>query len=301
VAGTALAAAAATVLAVRVRQPAHAPARSAAYTAAGVGRDTLRGDVPGGDAYRSGAGLFASVAVAQTSPGTPLPAAIRPRADRVRPLRAEYEQRIIAADGRARADGSGALEVAAVEMDGFDTWRVGSAWRYRDRVAAETAYVARSDLRLHARVAHVAPYLRYRFITVRQRMWGDTVVGWMHTDRGFGRPIRRYLPPAARPYAPDVLAPVLLTAVPLDTAWAGSLSLLGWAVVDGDVFSRLGLRVTGAERVTVPAGTFDCWRLAVTAGGRTVTHWVRKSDGLGVKVHEPRAGGGAREVVLTRG
>ena len=57
---------------------------------------------------------------------------------------------------------------------------------------------------------------------------------------------------------------------------------------------RVELRVTGAEQVVVPAGTFDCWRLTVEDAvpppdrwvGSVVTGttlWVRKADGLLVK------------------
>ena len=139
----------------------------------------------------------------------------------------------------------------------------------------------------------MSPYRRYAYITVRQRVSADSVVGWMNVDEGLGRAIRRELPPAARPLAADALAPALLMAAPLHARWSGTVSMLRWAVADDDLLTRVSLRVTGEERVTVPAGTFDCWRLTVYADGRPLVHWVRKSDGLAVKTSEP-----GRELVL---
>jgi hypothetical protein len=59
------------------------------------------------------------------------------------------------------------------------------------------------------------------------------------------------------------------------------------------------LRVTGDERITVPAGTFDCWRLAVDASVGMQTYWVRKSDGVGVRAVLERDGV-VRDLVLVK-
>ena len=69
-----------------------------------------------------------------------------------------------------------------------------------------------------------------------------------------------------------------------------------------DLFSSLALRVVGEERISVPAGQFDCWRLELTTGRRRIGYWVRKSDGTGVLTRDDskRATKGVREVVLTR-
>jgi hypothetical protein len=70
-------------------------------------------------------------------------------------------------------------------------------------------------------------------------------------------------------------------------------------VRNGDVSFPAMLRVAGAERVTVPAGTFDCWKLSVDAGIGMQTYWVRKSDGVGVRALF-ESEGVVRELVLTR-
>jgi hypothetical protein len=85
-----------------------------------------------------------------------------------------------------------------------------------------------------------------------------------------------------------------------------SVSVLGWGVVPDDVSYRVSMRVVGEERVSVPAGTFDCWLLVISARGRVLDYWVRKSDGVAVRSHDvvPRPGrdgtSGMREMVLVR-
>jgi len=79
----------------------------------------------------------------------------------------------------------------------------------------------------------------------------------------------------------------------------------GWAVRADDVLYPIELRVVAEERVTVPAGTFDCWRLVVTTGNRLIDYWVRKRDGVGVRSRDvtprsQRGVRGVREMVLVR-
>ncbi|HYV96929.1 MAG TPA: hypothetical protein VE967_05705, partial [Gemmatimonadaceae bacterium] len=91
----------------------------------------------------------------------------------------------------------------------------------------------------------------------------------------------------------DAATPILLMAADLSPTWRGYVSLLGWAVRDDNVSTPLMMRVDGEERVRVPAGEFDCWRIAITGGTGAQRFWVRKSDGLGIRV--VAAG---REIVL---
>jgi hypothetical protein len=44
------------------------------------------------------------------------------------------------------------------------------------------------------------------------------------------------------------------------------------------------IQVSGADTVTVPAGSFDAWRLLVTGGPVPVTFWVSKADPRVVKM-----------------
>jgi hypothetical protein len=160
-------------------------------------------------------------------------------------------------------------------------------------------------LRLLRRTIHVTPYSRFQRINVWQEFRGDSVSGHMNTEEpsiGAGRTFARQLPRPFAPFLTESVAPLFFTAVPLGHDWRGSASLLGWAVRDDDVLLPIELRVVGEEKVTVPAGTFECWRLALSFSGRRIDYWTRKSDGLGVRVLDTSAARTkeTREIVLTR-
>jgi hypothetical protein len=202
-------------------------------------------------------------------------------------------------DGARRRIGSESVELSATRIEGRDAWRVVQRRQIADTEHVETLYADRATLRALGRTIRVRPYMHYVGITGRQRLIGDSLTGWMQTDSGLGRPIARHLSPAPAPYLSDALAPVLLGATTLDGRWRGSFSILGWAVRDGDVSFPARLRVIGQERVTVPAGTFECWKVAVEASVGMQTYWVRKTDGVGVRALLERDGL-SREIVLTR-
>jgi hypothetical protein len=165
---------------------------------------------------------------------------------------------------------------------------------------AETLVVRRHDLRLVTRAVHVEPYRRWKGINIQQRVTGDSVLGRMTLDDASGmRPISHRLPAAYAPYISDAFAPVFFSSVPLDAQWQGSLTVLGWAVVPNDVLYPIEVRVVGAERVQVPAGTFECWKLAVHYLGGSLDYWVRKSDGIAVRaIGRDERSGGRRTVTL---
>jgi len=58
--------------------------------------------------------------------------------------------------------------------------------------------------------------------------------------------------------------PVLLNGLALHDGWSGAIPYL---VPRGDRMALevfwMNLRVAGRKRLTVPAGTFDCWRLVL--------------------------------------
>jgi hypothetical protein len=168
--------------------------------------------------------------------------------------------------------------------------------------AIDSTFMSRSDLRLLRHTAIERPYSRYDEIRIDQRFQGDSVSGRMNA-RGSrmppaSRPISRRLSPSSGPYIVDGLGPIILGAVSLHDGWTGRLSTVGWAVRDDDVFMPIDLRVDGAETIVVPAGRFDCWRITLRFGNRSVTYWSRKSDGVGVRSLERDASGVTREAVL---
>jgi hypothetical protein len=231
------------------------------------------------------------------------------RSSTIRPLSLEVSRRVRSATGELVSESTDSLSVVASGMDGTSAWRVTSrrreVVRSQGRVTSETLYVAQSDLRMLRRSVHVAPYSRFERINIQQQFHGDSVTGRMTTDGpsiGAGRPIARRLRPELAPFLSDAFASIALMAVPISPTWSGSATLLGWAVIDRDVFTAIELRVSGEERITVPAGTFDCWRVSIRIGAQEISYWMRKSDGLGVRVLDEHdaASNGIRETVLMR-
>src|SRR6266699_509193 len=93
------------------------------------------------------------------------------------------------------------------------------------------------------------------------------------------------------PYAFEVL----VQALPLSRPWRGSVYSANWVTMATrfPTFTALDLRVTGSERVTVPAGTFDCWRLEAREGDDKSMLWVSRDHGwLVMRRHTSSDGSG---------
>ena len=256
--------------------------------------------------------FFGHAAFAQTPsrPDAPeLPPVETARASSIHPIDVEFSRRIHDTRGALMSELRGNVSLTADAVEGLPAWRITSietdTIASQRRTDAETLYVARSDLRLLRRAVHVSPYRRFARINIQQRFDGDSVTGRMTTDGpsiGPGRAIARRLRPEFGPYMSNAFASLYLMAAPLDRDWRGSASMLGWAVIPNDVFVPIELRVEGAERIKVPAGTFDCWRISIRHAGKLISFWARKSDGLGVRVYDESEAStkGTREVVLLR-
>jgi len=228
--------------------------------------------------------------------------------ERVRQMSLEFARRVRDSSGRVVSDSRVALDIAADSIANVAAWKIISedhdARAPQPHVSVETTYVARADMRPLRRAIHVTPYSRFQRINVWQQFAGDSITGRMNTDGpsiGAGRGIARVLPRAFAPYLTETTAPTFLMGVPLARGWRGSASLLGWAVRDDDVLVPIELRVEGEETITIPAGRFDCWRLSIRFAGKQLDYWARTSDGLGVRVFDPRdSDNRTREVVLVR-
>lgn len=262
------------------------------------------------DDLSSVSSFLSSAAFAQIPKGgnTPeLPPVQLTRPGAMRPLTLELARHLRDSSGKIASELTATISVVADDVEGTPAWRMTASSRDvtagQQRLSVETTYVARTNLRLLRRAVHVSPYRRFGRINIRQEFRGDSVSGRMTTDApsiGEGRPIARRLPPQFAPYLSEAMAPLLLMPAPLSAGWTGSASMLGWAVIPRDFFVPVELRVEGEERVHVPAGEFDCWRLSIRFAGRQINYWARKSDGLGVRVYDDSdpATGGTREVVL---
>jgi hypothetical protein len=263
---------------------------------------------PAGDELlTAGESWFAGgVAVAQP-PGPALPPVVVDAAERMRPLTVRLSRTMRTLGGTVTSRLEVRIEVAPAALEGHPVWRVVSS-ELDDanpaRRVVDTVLVARADLRTLSNVAHEAPYRSYSRINISQRLDGLRFTGEMSAEREgkvvAQRSFDRRLAAEAGPYVPDPLAPLFLMGVSLHAGWRGSLSLLGWAVRDNDVSVPIRLRVEREETIRVPAGEFACWRMVLEHSGRRQLYWVRKSDGLGIRLidsTEARSKG-VREVVL---
>jgi hypothetical protein len=82
---------------------------------------------------------------------------------------------------------------------------------------------------------------------------------------------------------------LLLQALPLARGWQGSVYSVGLIgrVPGASPFAPLDFRVVGSERINVPAGRFDCWRVEVQSGDETVmTLWTSKDRGWLIKTKQ---------------
>jgi hypothetical protein len=84
----------------------------------------------------------------------------------------------------------------------------------------------------------------------------------------------------------------VLRLLPLTTAWEDSVSLLS-VVVGSNAVLPTRIAVIGEDRVRVPAGTFDCWVVAVHADQTKGLYWVTKTDPIVVRsaLDQPMMGG----------
>ncbi|HJQ20213.1 MAG TPA: hypothetical protein VJ867_07700 [Gemmatimonadaceae bacterium] len=230
------------------------------------------------------------------------PAARITHAERLRPLSLVYDGTFRDVTGNVSRSESRLL-VTRDSLRGQRVWRlVATRRRATGAIQVDSVWVAAATLAPLQQTITEAPYSRYDRITVHQRFDGLRVRGDMSAFRGGAvdahRTFDRRLPPEAAPYIADAFAPIFHMGVALDRAWKAHASLLGWAVRDDNVFVAVGLRVDGEDSVRVPAGTFASWRLAIESGPRVRWYWVRKSDGVGVRMLDSTSMSGVREIVL---
>ncbi|HVD60785.1 MAG TPA: hypothetical protein VNC11_07935 [Gemmatimonadaceae bacterium] len=258
-------------------------------------------------------GLFGREAYAQTvlnvdRPALPLAVFVPGKA--IRPMTLEFTRRVRNPANVVTSEASNMLVITAATVEGIPAWEVATPAHNvvaarQSNVEAETVFVARTNLKMLRRSVHVSPYSRYQRINIQQSFHNDSVTGRMNTDGpsiGAGRTFARRLRPEFGPYISDVIGPIALMGSPLSPTWKRSASLLGWAVIPKDIFYPIVLRVEGEDRVKVPAGTFDCWRISIRLREKQIMYWARKSDGLGVRVLDESnpTTNGTRETVLRR-
>ena len=259
------------------------------------------------DAVSNGEGWFASDrADAQIRPDAPIHPGVRvTHPERLRPVHLTYRSTVRAAD-RVTARQI-AVSATRTAVAGMPAWAIVSTTTGPAKATErESVWVSAVTFEPLRRSIVRTPYRRYDRIEVQQAFTGQRVRGEMKAYRGgtmaAHRTFDRTLPDAFSPYVTDAFAPLYHTGVKMDAKWVGSLSTLGWAVRDDDVFTSMAMKVEGEEKIRVPVGEFPCWRVAIDlANGQHVVYWVRKSDGLGIRSVDSTdaRGRGVREIVLS--
>ena len=212
------------------------------------------------------------VRTAPRSPRYPLISRLEPMG--VRAGRWTYDQRSIG-DGVFVSQGANrAVRMTALTYQGKPAWLVTQG-------AGDSVVVDRSSLR-PLRV--VRPMWHARLV---QQFSRDSLVEDFHaTPPNEARNIHTEaaLPGTGRD--PLLISwsayslEAIVQALPLERNWRGSLYSVGWIFTRDRVppFTPLDLRVTGTERIRVPAGTFDCWKLQVREGDQESIVWVSKQQ-----------------------
>jgi len=197
---------------------------------------------------------------------------------RLRPGRWIYARQPVSGSVTPTAGTYDTVIVAQTDLAGTPSWVLSTSWgsRIDSRPMVDSAWVARESL---------AP-LEYRFTTrsgsrLSTTFGADSIVRLWAKPDGSSERIA-----VATPRSPEWDRGVtlignyegaLLQLLPLHPGWRGALSGTGIANTGELVTLWLDLSVEGEETITVPAGTFDCWRLASGMSGRI--YWVGKDNG----------------------
>lgn len=209
-----------------------------------------------------------------------------------------YSFQVLDEDGKITSEHPFSVSITAGSFEGTPAWLV---VRQRNSnnpgSAVDTVWSSRNNLLPLARFSPLASdaSLRTSFI-------GDSAV---RVWRKPGGELERVALPLPSPrlwqraavFAPSELWPLFLTTK-LDASWQGSFA--GTAIANTRELVTLwwDLKVVGEERVTVPAGTFECWKIASLYRDDPVyMYWVDKSSGWIVRESGVPAGRFARALM----
>jgi hypothetical protein len=194
-------------------------------------------------------------------------------------------------NGKSTSLGTRTLTVSTASYRGASAWLIVEARDAGAMRAADSLYVAKADMAPLHRAMHMG------VLHIETDFSRDSVIGKVTLPQGTV-PVTL----AARPglMANGNMLEVILQLAPLRTGWTGSAEMLVLGP-QGAGSIPVRLEVTGEDRVTVPAGTFDSW-LAVIQGEQVDQKiWLAKNTHRIVKVTfgVPQMPGALAETVLT--
>ena len=201
---------------------------------------------------------------------------------RVRSGRWTYEGRMIEEGIDTTSQGVRAFSVAPAERDGRPVWIVATTTtgRYTRGAMGDSLFLEQGSLRLVRRVMY------YTGGHAHARDYPDSVrhaLSWRQADMGWHGTLHR----------------LLFQLTPLTRSWRGSAYVA--LPVDRDRWKIFPLdqHVVGEERVRVPAGTFDCWKVFTKLRGTEATLWIEKRGQWVVKLSQRGGEDAVWEQVLT--
>jgi hypothetical protein len=168
------------------------------------------------------------------------------------------------------------MDITRTVKDTAGTWVVTEATAMPMMTVSDEATIDKGTLLLRSRVIHQGP------ATIVVAFADNKAAGKM-TMNGQERPITADLGGAL--FADGAGANDVVAALPLAEGY--TTTYRNFDLMAQKVKPRQ-LKVTGSEKVTVPAGSFDAWKVEITpadgGSGETTTLWVDKASRQVVKV-----------------
>ncbi|PYO43902.1 MAG: hypothetical protein DMD29_01400 [Gemmatimonadetes bacterium] len=193
-----------------------------------------------------------------------------------------YAGRMITDGIDTSAQGVRMFSVVRGERNGHEVWIVttSTTGRYTRGAMGDSLFLEQGSLRLTRRVMY------YTGGHARARDYPDSLqqpLSWRQADVGWHGTLHK----------------LLFQLTPLSRSWHGSAYVA--LPVDRDRWRIFPLdqQVVGEERVRVPAGTFDCWKVDTKLRRTEATLWIAKSGQWVVKLAQHMGSDAVWEQVLT--
>ena len=174
------------------------------------------------------------------------------------------------------------FSVAQAELDRRPVWIVTTTTtgRYTRGPRGDSLFLEQGSLRLLRQVWY------YAGGHANSRDFPDSVrysLSWRQADMGWHGTLHR----------------LLFQLTPLAANWKGSAYVALPVARDRWKLFPLDQHVVGEERVHVPAGTFDCWKVDTKLRGTEATLWIEKRGQWVVKLSQRGGEDAVWEQVLT--
>ncbi|HEY3133661.1 MAG TPA: prolyl oligopeptidase family serine peptidase [Gemmatimonadaceae bacterium] len=167
------------------------------------------------------------------------------------------------------------MEVTHTVVEGNGVWVVTESAQMPQGVVSDSSIVSKGTLLLQRRIIRQGP------ATIELQFADNRASGTMSMN-GQSRPISADLGGAL--FADGAGANDAIAALPLAEGY--TTAFRNFDIMAQQVKTRV-LNVAGSEKVTVPAGEFDAWKVVVTPAegiGETTTVWVNRADRRVVKI-----------------